>query len=57
MDSQQAAVSNATVTLIEPERKTTVAAKTDSEGRFTFPEVLPGKYTITVRTPDLRKPS
>ena len=33
VDSQQAAVANATVTLIEPERKTSVAAKTDAEGR------------------------
>jgi hypothetical protein len=55
VDPQQAAVTNATVTLVEPERKTSVVAKTDSEGRFVFPQVLPGRYTITVENPGFKK--
>src|SRR5690348_2396937 len=55
VDSQQASVSNATVTLIEPERKTSTVAKTDAEGRFVFPQVLPGKYTLTVESPGFKK--
>ena len=55
VDSQQASVANATVTLTEPERKTSVAAKTDAEGRFVFPQVLPGKYTITVESSGFKK--
>src|SRR3954452_23934561 len=55
VDTQQASVSNATVTLIEPDRKTSVVTKTDSEGRFVFPQVLPGKYTLTVENPGFKK--
>ena len=53
VDSQQAAVVNATVTLIDPDRKTSTVAKTDSEGRFVFPQVQPGKYTLTVENAGL----
>jgi hypothetical protein len=42
-DAQDAAVPNATVTLIEEQRKTAFAAKTDPEGRFVFPQLLPGR--------------
>ncbi len=55
VDSQQAAVANATVTLIEPERNISIVAKTDSEGRFVFPQVLPGKYTLSVENPGFKK--
>src|SRR5215472_8987156 len=55
VDPQHAAVTNATVTLMEPERKTSVATKTDNEGRFVFPQVLPGRYTIIVENPGFKK--
>src|SRR5689334_4709918 len=55
VDSQQAVVANATVTLIEPERKTSLTTKTDTEGRFVFPQVQPGKYTLTVENPGFKK--
>ena len=43
VDSQQAAVTNATVTLIDPERKTSVAAKTDAEGAICFSAGIAGQ--------------
>jgi len=54
-DSQQAAIVNATVTAVEQDKKTTVAAKTDAEGRFTFTNLLPGRYSITVETAGFKK--
>src|SRR5437773_12297371 len=43
-DPQDGAVPSATVILTEQERKTQFTAKTDSEGRFVFPQLLPGRY-------------
>ena len=47
-DPQDAAVPNATVLLIEQQRKTSFTATTDSEGRFVFPQLLPGRYDLSV---------
>src|SRR5262245_37671811 len=55
VDPQQAAVANASVNLIEAEKKITLSAKSDAEGRFVFPNVLPGKYTLTVESPGFKK--
>src|SRR5262245_49177233 len=55
VDPQQAAVANANVNLIEAEKKISLNAKTDAEGRFVFPQVLPGKYTLTVENPGFKK--
>src|SRR5713226_1460810 len=54
-DAQDAAVPNATVTLIEEQRKTAFAAKTDPEGRFVFPQLLPGRYDLSVEAEGFRK--
>src|SRR5712692_3678360 len=54
-DAQDAAVANATVTLTDPEKAITLTTKTGAEGRFVFPQLLPGKYVITVENPGFRK--
>jgi hypothetical protein len=54
-DSQDLAVSNATVTITELQRKTSLVAKTDAEGRFVFPQLLPGMYNISVEAPGFKK--
>jgi hypothetical protein len=55
VDAQHAVVVNATVTVTDQERRTALTTKTDSEGRFVFPQLLPGKYTITVENPGFKK--
>jgi hypothetical protein len=54
-DAQDAATANATVTIAEQQRKTTYTAKTDAEGRFVFPQLLPGIYSISVEAPGFKK--
>ena len=55
VDSQQAAIPNAAVTAVEQEKKTTFTARTDAAGRFVFPQLLPGKYTITVESQGFKR--
>jgi hypothetical protein len=55
VDAQQAAIVNATITLTDQDRRTVTATKSDSEGRFVFPNILPGKYTITVEHSGFKK--
>src|SRR5689334_10122208 len=47
-DAQQAAVVGADVTAVELDKNTSVTVKTDAEGRFTFTNLLPGRYSIQV---------
>jgi len=54
-DPQDGAVPSATVILTEQERKTQFTAKTDSEGRFVFPQLLPGRYDLIITAPGFRK--
>src|SRR5260370_458451 len=54
-DAQDAATANATVTIAEQQRKTTYTAKTDAEGRFVFPQLLPGIYSISVEARGFKK--
>src|ERR1043166_4346156 len=49
------AVANARVTAIEQDKRTTFSTVTDLEGRFVFPQVLPGTYTIAVEAPGFKK--
>lgn len=55
VDPQQAAVANATVKIIEEGKSYTLTATTDEEGRFVFPIVPPGKYTITIEANGFKK--
>ncbi|PYT16232.1 MAG: hypothetical protein DMG59_11055 [Acidobacteria bacterium] len=55
LDATQAAVANARVTAIEQDKRTTFSTVTDLEGRFVFPQVLPGTYTIAVEAPGFKK--
>ncbi len=55
VDSQQAAIPNASVTAVEQEKKTTFSTKTDAAGRFVFPQLLPGRYNIMVESQGFKK--
>jgi len=55
LDSTQGAIASATVTLIEVDKKSTSTTKTDSDGRFVFPIVQAGNYTIMVEAKGFKK--
>lgn len=54
-DAQDASVPTATVIITEAEKKITLTTKTDGEGRFVFPQLLPGTYEITVDASGFKK--
>jgi hypothetical protein len=47
-DTSNAAVPGATVTIANPETGLKRTAKTDDAGRFNFPQLKPGTYSVTV---------
>src|SRR5208337_1157363 len=47
-DSTNAAVPGATVTIIDRDTRLKRSAKTDDAGRFNFPQLKPGSYTVRV---------
>lgn len=55
VDSQLAAIANATVTVTEETRGFSLSATTDQEGRFVFPQVTPGVYTINIEASGFKK--
>lgn len=55
LDPSQAAVPNAKVLVTEQEKKFTLTTTTDAEGRFVFPIVQPGRYTVAVEAPGFKK--
>ncbi|MBI3209660.1 MAG: carboxypeptidase regulatory-like domain-containing protein [Candidatus Solibacter usitatus] len=55
VDAQNAVISGTAVTLLDQQRKIATSTNTDAEGRFVFPQILPGKYTITVDKPGFKK--
>jgi hypothetical protein len=48
-DPSGAAVANATVTIVSAETGWKLSAKTDGAGRFSFPQLKPGTYTVNAR--------
>ena len=55
VDPTGAVVPNATVTALNQDQHTTAQTKTDAAGRFVFPIVLPGNYTITAEAAGFKK--
>lgn len=55
VDPQQSAVANATVTVTEEGKTYSLTATTDGEGRFVFPIVPPGTYTMIVEAAGFKK--
>ncbi len=54
-DSQQGAIANAKVTLLNQAQGTTREANTGAEGGFVFNSVQPGSYTVTIETSGFSK--
>ena len=54
-DPQQAAVAGATVTVSDETKGFSLTATTDKEGRFVFPQLPPGTYTISVEASGFKK--
>ncbi|HEU4389334.1 MAG TPA: carboxypeptidase regulatory-like domain-containing protein [Blastocatellia bacterium] len=54
-DAQQAAIANATVTITDEAKGFSQTTKTDSEGRFVFPQLTPGKYVISAEASGFKK--
>src|SRR5579863_10077929 len=50
-DSSNAVVAGATVTVINSDTELKRSAKTDEAGRFNFPQLMPGTYTVRVEAP------
>ena len=55
LDQQQAAVPGATVTVRDPEKGVTQNTTTDREGRFVFPQLSPGTYTLSIEAKGFKK--
>ena len=53
-DPADAAIANAPVTLVSTDTSATRTATTDSEGTFRFLNLLPGKYSVTVKAPGFK---
>jgi len=54
-DKNGAAIANARVVVTDQSRKASFTATTDSEGRFVFAQLQPGRYNIEVQSAGFRK--
>ncbi len=54
VDTQQAAIVNATVSVKDEARAFTQTVSTDREGRFTFLQLSPGNYVVSVESPGFK---
>jgi carboxypeptidase family protein len=54
-DPQGAIVSGATVTLINSETRVEIKSTTSDQGEFVFPQVPPGKYSLSVEATNFKK--
>ncbi len=55
VDPHQAAIANATVTITDVNKGFTQTATSDDEGRFVFPQVPPGTFTIVIKISGFKK--
>jgi hypothetical protein len=55
VDQQSAAITNSTVTAVDPARRVTVSTKTNEQGDFVFAALQPGNYTLSVEAPGFKK--
>jgi hypothetical protein len=55
LDPSEAAVANAKITAVEQERKVTTQAVSDTTGRFVFPQMPPGTYTLSIEAAGFKK--
>lgn len=55
VDQQAAAIANAIVRITEEGKTYTLTATSDGEGRFVFPIVQPGTYTIVIEAVGFKK--
>ena len=55
VDSSGAVVSNATLQLMNTQTGQVRTTTTSSEGRFVFPEILPGTFTLTIEASGFKK--
>ncbi|HKX32485.1 MAG TPA: TonB-dependent receptor [Blastocatellia bacterium] len=55
LDQHQGTVAGAVVTATEEAKRFSLSAITDAEGRFVFPQVPPGTYTISVEATGFKK--
>ena len=54
LDKTGASVPQATVTISSAERSLSSSLQTDNDGRFAFPNLLPGSYDLTVASKGFR---
>jgi hypothetical protein len=54
VDSRNALIPNASVKARNEDQKTVTEARTDSQGHFVFPLLLPGNYSISVEAPGFK---
>jgi hypothetical protein len=55
VDARHAAMPNAAVTAKELQQQFTFSTKADVSGRFVFPLVPPGRYTISIEAPGFKR--
>jgi len=54
-DAQGAALVSAKVTITDQDKRSILEAVADSQGRFAFPQLQPGNFTIVITAPGFRK--
>jgi len=55
LDAQRAALPNAAVTAKDVQQQFNFTTRTDESGRFAFPQVPPGTYSLTIEAPGFKR--